>query len=343
MSKRDYYEVLEVPKTATQDEIKKAYRKKALAHHPDKGGDENIFKEIAEAYEILSDDEKRKQYDIHGHNIPRQGPSGNPFDMFQDFFNRSGFNPFARNSTPRNGANLNLTVKLTLEEIFNGVNKKFKYKRNTHCSNCSGKGGTGSKSCNTCNGSGIITQIINTPIGQIHNSSQCNVCNGEGFTYENICNICNGGGVVSIDEIVDVTIPSGVVENMTLALSNKGHAVKNGGVGDLIMAILEVPNDKFVRSNNDLKINIKLTYPQLILGDKVEIPTIEGGKIRIQIPEYSKVGDTLKIPEKGMKQLNTNNRGDMLINLDLYIPNKITDEERHLIEELKKINKKIVS
>ncbi len=338
MAKRDYYDVLGLTKTATQDEIKKAFRKKAVETHPDKGGDENLFKEIAESYEVLSDEDKKRQYDTYGHNTPKQGPSGDPF---QDLFRRSGFNPFAQGSVTRPGTNMNLTLKLALEEIFTGTSKKFKYKRNVHCKPCSGKGGTNVKTCTTCGGSGAVREIINTPFGQIHSAVTCNVCGGQGFSYESICVSCAGEGVNSIDESVDIQIPSGVVENMSMVLSEKGHAVKNGGVGDLIISILEIPHENFIRTGNDLKFSVKLTYPQMVLGDKIDVNIIEGGKIRIQITEYTKVGDIFKIPSKGMKLLNTGTRGDLLVIVDLLMPNKIDSEERKLIEELKKINQKI--
>ena len=342
MAKRDYYEVLDVPKTATQDEIKKSYRKKAMEHHPDKGGDEAIFKELAEAYEVLSDETKKAQYDTHGHNAPKFGSGGAPFDVFNEFFKHAGFSNTPKPQT-RVGSNMNMTIKLTLEEIFNGTNKKFKYKRHIHCTPCSGKGGTGIKQCTNCGGIGMVTQVIHTPFGQIHNQTYCPVCNGGGETYENICVTCSGEGVTMSDETIDVTIPSGVVENMSFVLTGKGHFIKNGTAGDLVATIIEVPHPTFVRSGNDLKMNVKLTYPQLVLGDKVEVPTIDGGKIRITVPEYTKIETKLQIQNKGMKQLNTNNRGDMILTIELDIPTSIDDKERELILELKKLSEKIVN
>lgn len=342
MAKRDYYEVLGVSKTATQDEIKKSYRKKAMEYHPDKGGDEAIFKELAEAYEVLSDEKKKEQYDIHGHNPPKFGGGGAPFDVFNEFFRHAGF-AGAPKPQNRTGSNMNMTIKLTLEEIFNGTNKKFKYKRHTHCTSCSGKGGTGIKQCTHCSGIGIVTQIIQTPFGQIQNQTYCSVCNGSGETYENLCISCSGEGVTMTDETIDITIPSGVVESMSFMLSGKGHFIKNGTAGDLIATIVEVPHPTFVRSGNDLKMVVKLSYPQLVLGDKVEIPTIEGGKIRITVPEYTKIETKLQIQNKGMKQMNTNNRGDMILTIELDVPSSISDKERELITELKKLNENIVN
>jgi molecular chaperone DnaJ len=344
MAKRDYYEILGITKEASEADIKKAYRKKAVEHHPDKGGDENLFKEVAEAYEVLSDPNKKQTYDTYGHEGPRQGFGSSrgfdPFEMFKQHFARSGsFNPFGQ----KRGQDLNLTIKLTLEEIFNGVNKRFKYRRNKSCDTCNGAGGTGRKTCQTCQGAGMIAEIINTPFGQIRNTATCPTCEGIGFVVETACNTCNSSGVISIEDTIDVTIPHGISDGMQMVLESKGQAIKNGIPGNLIINIMELPHDKFVRQGNDLKINVDLTYPQLILGDKVDIPTIEGTKIRITVPEYTKVGTNLKIPNKGLKQINTQFRGDMIVIINLNIPSKVSDEEKTLIEELKKFNEKVAS
>ena len=346
MSKRDYYEVLGISKPSNQEEIKKAYRKKSMEHHPDKGGNEDAFKEVAEAYETLSDPQKKESYDIYGHNGPRQNQGGgNPFDMFAEMFGRGGFNPFGNNhqKRQRRGNDLNMTVKITLEEIFNGITKKFKYKRNETCVSCSGSGGTGKKQCPTCQGAGMVTEIINTPIGQIRNAVGCSTCDGEGYIVDRPCNFCGGYGVMGIEDNVDINIPYGVLDGSRLAVSSKGNSIKNGTTGDLIITIMEIAHERFIRNGNDLRLTLGLTYPQLILGDKVEVPTIEGTKIRITVPEYTKVGDTLRIQNKGLKQYNTAHRGDMILAIDLTIPKEITDEERKLIEELKKINEKVAT
>jgi molecular chaperone DnaJ len=347
MSKRDYYEVLGVNRNSTPDEIKKAYRKQSMEHHPDKGGNEEVFKEVAEAYETLSDPKKKESYDVYGHNGPRNnggGGGGNPFDIFAEMFGKSGFNPFGnpqQQQRQRRGGDLNLSVKLTLEEIFTGVNKKFKYRRSESCVSCSGKGGTGKKKCQKCGGAGMIGEIVNTPIGQIRSTTQCDNCDGEGYSSEHDCSFCGGHGVINIDDIVEVSIPYGVGDGMRLAIQSKGNAIKKGTPGDLIVTIMELPHEKFTRSGNDLKLILPLTYPQLILGDKVEISTIEGSKIRITIPEYTKVNDTLRIQNKGLKQIHSSNRGDMIVHIDLTIPKEISAEERKLIEDLKKITEKV--
>ena len=339
MSKRDYYEVLGVERSATQEEIKKAYRKAAKEHHPDAGGDEALFKETAEAYEVLSDEAKRKNYDLNGHNKPHQQTQSYE-SVMAEFLRRSGF---YNSQTQKKGEDLNLTIKMTLEEIFSGVNKKFKYNKKIHCLTCSGVGGTDKKTCTKCQGSGIVVEIFNTPNGQFRNATQCPVCNGEGSTLDNIFIKCGGNGVEIIEDTIEIDIPSGVLDSMKMIMRGKGNAVKNGIIGDLIVTILELPHSKFFRINNDLRLKIKLTYPQLVLGDKVEVPTIDGTKIRINIPEYSKVGDILRIQTKGMRDLNTGNRGDMMVELDLYIPSNISDAEKDAIKELKKFNENIAT
>lgn len=344
MNKRDYYEVLGVTKTASSDEIKKAYRKRSMETHPDRGGDENQFKEVAEAYEVLSDPAKKENYDMYGHNAPKgqNWGGGDPFDMFKNMFTNFSFGG-QQGQRQRRGNDLQLTVKLTLEEIFNGISKTFKYKRKSACNECSGIGGTGKKSCPTCNGAGIIAQVINTPFGQIRNATECHSCEGQGYIYEKICTGCGGQGIKDFDETIEVQIPHGVLSNMRMALSGKGNAIKNGTTGDLIVTFIEEPHQKFVRFENDLKLTIKATYPQLVLGDSIEIPTIEGGKIRIKIQPFTKVNDILRVQGKGMKPMNSFNRGDMLVNIDLLMPSTITDEEKELIINLKNLNEKVVT
>lgn len=348
MSKRDYYEVLGVAKNATPEEIKKAYRKKSLETHPDKGGKEEDFKEVAEAYEVLSDQGKKQNYDVYGHAGPRtQTSTGNPFDMFSQFFRNSGFNPFAEqefNTRNLKGHDLHISVKLTLEEIFTGVNKKFRYKRKTKCGGCNGSGGKDVKNCTTCRGSGMVEQVINTPFGQIRNATHCNACRGAGHTYETICDSCQGHGVKDFEETIEITMPYGVSDGDRMMMTGKGNEVKNGTIpGDLIISILELPHSHFVRNGNDIKYILKLTYPELVLGEKIEVPTIENTKIRINIEPFTKPSEILRIQNKGIRQMNTNNRGDMLVHIELDMPNKISDEEKNLIIDLKNLKEKVAS
>lgn len=341
MAKRDYYEILGVNKNSTQDEIKKSYRKLAMTHHPDKGGDADLFKEITEAYEVLSDTDKRHKYDLYGHQQPNG--NGGHYDPMEDFLRRAGTGGFTRQNQVNKGPNMNLVVNLTLEEIYSGTTRKYKYKRNETCTSCSGKGGTGVKNCTTCNGAGLVMEIIRTPFGEIRNAQICHVCHGEGSTYEHTCGDCGGTGVNSIDDLLELNIPAGVVDGMRMVMEGKGHATRNAVAGNLIITIVELSHDKFVRINDDLRLNVKVTYPQLVLGDKIEVSTIEGGRIKVNVPEFTKVGTTLRVPNKGLKNLNTNLRGDMLIEVDLAMPKHISDEEKELIIELKKLNEKVAS
>ena len=337
MNKRDYYEVLGLQKTATPDEIKKAYRKLVKELHPDKGGDENAFKEVSEAYEILSDKDKKIKYDQFGHDGPRMG-GGNPFG----FGGFGGFGGF-EHPTERFGPNKNLLIKLTLEEIYTGVSKKFKYTRQDTCKTCHGHGGMDIDDCNTCGGSGFMFRILNTPVGIMKQSMPCTTCEGRGKTYTQPCGTCNGNGTTNIEETINVDVPAGVQEGMTFIMTEKGDGIKGGKCGDLLINVQELPHKLYVRNGNDLKLNLKLSYPQLILGEKVEIETIEGGKIRVTIPEYSDVGVALRIQNKGLKPLKGDNRGDIVITLGIDIPKTMDDDAKAaLIEFKQKLEKNLV-
>lgn len=339
MSKKDYYEVLGVNRTATQEEIKKAYRKLAMTNHPDKGGDETLFKEIVEAYEILSDENTRQNYDMHGHKRETKNNMG--YDSMEEFLRQNGFGQFQQRQTK--GNNLNLIIKLTLEEIYNGVDKKLKYHRAEKCAGCSGNGGTGSKTCPRCNGAKVVTEVFGNEFGRFATTTTCETCQGDGVLHENTCNKCGGIGTSIIEDILELSIPHGVSDTMKMVMQGKGNAIKNGINGDLIIGIMEIPHQTFVRNSDDLKLIIKLTYPQLILGDKIEVLTIENTKIRININKYTKVGDILRITGKGMKKMNLEDRGDLLINIDIDIPNNISDKELELIRELKKLELKVAT
>jgi len=335
MSKKDYYEVLGVKKNCTEVELKKAYRGLVKLHHPDKGGDEDIFKSISEAYDVLSNSEKRNNYDRFGHNTPNFGGyNGDPFSS------QRGFN---RGQKPV-GNNMSLILKLTLEDIYNGVKKTYKYKRDIPCGSCNGIGGSELVTCNSCGGKGIKVRIYNTPMGQVQQLVTCDTCSGNGEIYSVECKSCHGSGLESSEETVNVVVPSGVFEGMVLIMEGKGHGVKGGNQGDLHIKIMELQHDYYVRNGSDLKLKLKLTYPQLILGGKVDIITIEGKNIRVTIPEYSNVGSNLRIPFKGLKDYGNDNRGDILISLDIDIPTDIDSETREIIEQLKeKLNPKVVS
>lgn len=326
MAKRDYYEVLGLNKSATADEIKKSYRKLVKEFHPDKNNGskeaEEKFKEVSEAYEVLSDKEKKAEYDRFGHNSARMGQHSR--------YQRANFT-----KPQRVGENMQLTVKLTLEEIYTGVKKSYKYKRNEKCTDCNGIGGHDSHECHDCGGSGIVIQTFNTPFGQISQASPCYTCDGIGLTYDRQCTSCHGNGVKSTEQTIEVEIPSGVVEDMVFVMADKGHGIKGGDNGDLHIRIHEIPHNKYIRSGNDLKMTLKLQYPQLILGGKVDIDTIDGGKIRMNVPEYSDVGSQLRIQNKGLKAFNSENRGDVLITLGVDIPKDLDDDTKALIIDLK--------
>lgn len=330
MDKKDFYEILGVSKTATAEEIKKAYRKKAIEFHPDKNPDnaeaEAQFKLVGEAYEVLSDEKKKANYDNHGHD----GPSMGGFD-----FGGFDFGGFRTHREERVGQNMQLLVKLTLEEIFLGVSKKFKYTRQVICDTCEGHGGKDIKDCNSCGGSGRAIRITNTPFGMIREEVNCSACNGIGSKYTTECHTCHGKGINMKEETVEVDIPHGVADGNAFVMTEKGHAIRNGKYGHLLIKIQELSHNDFIRNGNDLKMNLKLKFTQLVLGDKVELDTIEGGKIRITIPEYSDVGKTLKIKNKGLKHWGDDNRGDLIINLLIDIPKALDDDTKALLIDLK--------
>lgn len=340
MSKKDYYEILGIPKDSSESDIKKAYRKLAKEKHPDMGGDEDEFKQIAEAYEVLSNPDKKRDYDTYGHNgKPMGGGFGsNMDDLFRDFGFGFG-NRFQQNRTrPKFGQDLRINIGLTLEEIYNGVSKTIKYNRNAACTSCNSAGGHDKTTCRTCQGQGIVIQHINTPMGVMQNVEPCPHCDGDGTTYAHVCNVCHGSGLQRGEQEITIDIPAGVHDGNMLQYHGMGNSIKNGSSGKLVVMITELTHKKFVRSVNDLKYNVKLTYPQLVLGDKIEVPTIEGTTIKVPVPEYSKLGDNLRINGKGMKHVNADARGDMYIVLDIDFPKEITDEERELLNNLKKIN-----
>ena len=342
MAKKDFYEVLGVTNTATPDEIKKAYRKLAKTNHPDVGGDAEAFKEIAEAYEVLSDKDKKDKYDKFGMSgFDNSVDSGGGYDAMADFFKRAGFTQ--RGQRMNKGSNLTLNIKLTLEEIFTGVTKKFTYKKRGNCTDCNSTGGHGSTNCSQCGGTGMRVEVVKTPFAVIHNQYTCDICDGNGTVYQSKCETCKGEGTVDTNETIDVNVPAGIVDSMQFLMSGKGHSTRNGISGDLIINITELKHDKFVRAGNDLRVKLKLNYHQLILGDKVETTTIEGTKLRVTVPEFSNVNNTLRIPKKGMTQLNNTNRGDMIFELELSVDKEMSAEELELVKKIKELKENIAS
>ncbi len=338
MSKRDYYEVLGVQKNASDKDIKKAYRTLAKENHPDKNPDdkeaEERFKEASEAYETLSDSKKKAQYDQFGHQ--RQGGGHQSHDdIFRDF---------ARRQRPiRKGQDLRVNLKLDLEEVFSGVHKKIKYKKMAVCSPCNGKGGHKVSTCGTCNGLGSIFRTRRLGQHVLQEQTVCHMCQGSGEKVTDTCKSCSGSGLVAEDILLELDIPAGIQDGMQIMQEGGGHGIKDGVDGNLIITVTEKPHKLFNRNGNDLKHSLKLSYSQLVLGDKVEVPTIDGGKIRVTIPPHSDVADNLRIPNKGLNVLHANRRGDMMISLGITIPKKISEEETELLKKLEEIHNKVES
>ncbi len=364
MEKRDYYEVLEVTKTSTVEEIKKAYRKKAIQYHPDKNpGDktaEDKFKEAAEAYGVLSDPDKRARYDQFGHaGVGGAAGNGGPFggfsggmsmddifSMFGDVFGGhgggfGGFGGFGGGGQQQQrrfrGSDLRVKVKLTLKEISTGVEKKFKLKKYVACNSCHGSGAegtSGSETCSTCKGSGSVIRNQQTILGTMQTRATCPTCNGEGKIIKNKCKACSGDGIVYGEEVVTVNIPAGVAEGMQLSMSGKGNAGKHNGVpGDLLIMIEEEPHPELIRDDNDLIYNLLLGFHSAALGDSVEIPTIDG-KAKVKIEPGTQPGKVLRLRGKGLPSVNGYGTGDLLVNVSVYIPEALSKEEKAMVETL---------
>lgn len=362
--KRDYYEVLEVTKTATVEEIKKAYRKKAIQYHPDKNpGDkeaEDKFKEAAEAYDVLSNPDKRARYDQFGHaGMGGAAGNGGPFggfgggmsmddifSMFGDIFggHSGGFSGFgggfgggSAQQRRFRGSDLRVKVKLTLKEISTGVEKKFKLKKYVACSHCHGtgaEGDSGSETCSTCKGSGSVIRNQQTILGTMQTRTTCPTCNGEGKIIKNKCKACGGEGIEYGEEVVTVKIPAGVAEGMQLSMSGKGNAGKHNGVpGDLLILVEEEAHPDLVRDENDLIYNLLLSFPTAALGGNAEIPTVDG-KVKVKIEPGTQPGKVLRLRGKGLPSVNGYGTGDLLVNVSVYVPESLSKEEKNTLERL---------
>ena len=362
MAKRDYYEVLEVSKTATAEEIKKAYRKKAIQYHPDRNpGDkaaEEKFKEAAEAYDVLSNPDKRSRYDQFGHaGVSGAAGNGGPFggfsggmsmddifSMFGDIFGgRGGFGGFGGYSDSGasqrkfRGSDLRVKVKLTLKEISTGVEKKFKLKKYVTCPHCHGSGaedGTSVDTCPTCHGSGSVVREQQTLLGVMRTRTTCSTCGGEGKVIKNKCKACSGEGVVYGEEIVTVKIPAGVGEGMQLSMRQKGNAGKHNGIaGDLLILVEEEADKSLIRDGNNLVYNLLLSFPAAALGGTVEIPTIDG-KAKVKIEPGTQPGKVLRLRGKGLPDVNGYGTGDLVVNVSIYVPETLSKEEKNVLEKL---------
>lgn len=356
MAKRDYYEVLGVSKGSSADEIKKAYRKMAIKYHPDKNPDdkesEEKFKEAAEAYEVLSNAEKKQRYDQFGH----AGMGGNGggygggygggmnmddiFSQFGDIFGGAfggGFGGGGRRTQVNRGSNLRVRVKLTLDEVATGVTKKLKVNKYVSCDKCRGTGaeGGGMTTCHTCRGSGHVTRIMNTPLGQMQTSSTCPSCNGQGQTIEHKCTKCYGDGIIKGEEVIDVKIPPGVGNEMQLSVRGKGNAGARGGVpGDLIVMVEEEEHAELKRDGSNLHYELYISFIDAALGTSVEVPTIDG-KARIKVDPGTQSGKLLRLRGKGLPDLDYGQKGDILVHTNVWVPKSLTKDERDTLERLR--------
>lgn len=363
MSKRDYYEILGVGKSASSDEIKKAYRKVAMQYHPDRNpGDkaaEEKFKEAAEAYEVLSDPDRKTQYDRYGHaGVSGNGRGGHAggnmnmddiFSQFGDIFGDDIFGSFfgggggggrSRGGRSRGvrGSNLRIKIKLTYEEIAKGVTKNVKVKKYVPCSTCSGSGAKDKNSiqtCSTCGGSGQVRRVSNTFLGQMQTVTTCPTCNGEGTTITAKCGSCKGEGRVFGEETVSIDIPAGVQEGMQLNLSGRGNAGERGGMpGDLIVLIEEETHEELQRDGMNVAYDLHISFTDAVFGTQVEVPTIDG-RAKIKIPPGTHSGKIFRLKGKGFPAVQAYQKGDQLIHVNVWTPQHLNAEEKALLEKLK--------
>ncbi len=366
MSKRDYYEILNVPKSADGDAIKKAYRKLAMQYHPDRNPGnkeaENKFKEAAEAYEVLSNEDKKARYDRYGHagvdpnaGFGGRGGGGNMtmediFENFGDIFgDNSPFGSFFGGQTRsrtgggigQKGTNLRIKVSMTLEEIASGITKKIKVKKLIHCKTCNGSGSKDAKSfktCGTCAGSGYVRQVKNTFMGQMQTTTTCPTCRGTGQTIVNSCTSCKGSGTEHGEETIEIQIPAGVDDNMQLSMRGKGNAGNNGGpAGDLLISIEQKHHEHFTRDGSNLHYDLFVNFSDAALGSQLEIPTLNS-TVKIKIPAGTQSGKTFRLKGLGLPSIQNYNKGDMLVHMNIWTPKNLSDEEKKVLEKLKSSN-----
>jgi molecular chaperone DnaJ len=368
MSKRDYYEILGVEKTASDEEIKKAYRKLAMQYHPDRNPDdksaEEKFKEAAEAYEVLSNSDKRSKYDRFGHGGLKGGQDFHGFSDVNDIFSHfsdifggafsgggsSIFDDFFGGSTGRQragrqrttgtpGSDLKVSIKLTLEEIAAGTTKKIKLKKHKVCSTCNGTGAKDSNSfstCSVCQGAGEVRQVSRSLFGQFVNIQPCNNCSGTGKVISSPCQTCKGEGRVYDENTIKINVPAGVSDNSYMTLRGEGNAGKNSGpAGDIIVVFKELPHEFFVREGDDVVYELFISYPEAVMGTEVEIPTLIG-RAKLKIESGIQPGKFLKMRDKGIQHLNRHGAGDQLVKVNIFVPGKITNKEKELLKELQK-------
>lgn len=352
--KRDYYEILGVAKGASADEIKKAYRKIAMKYHPDRNpGDkeaEDKFKEAAEAYEVLSDADKRSRYDRFGHQAFGPGAGHGPggmdmndiFSHFGDIFG-GGFSDMfgggGRQAGGNRGSNLRVKIRLNYAEMANGATKSIKVKKYVVCDTCHGNGAKDKSSiqtCKTCQGSGQVRKVTNTFLGQMQTVTTCSTCNGEGTTISAKCTTCKGEGRVYGEETITINIPAGVYEGMQLSMSGKGNAGERGGMnGDLIILIEEERHPELHRDGINVGYDLHISFPEAVFGASVEVPTIDG-RAKIKIPAGTQGGKIFRLKGKGFPDVNGYGRGDQLINVNIWTPQQLDSEEKEALEKMMK-------
>jgi molecular chaperone DnaJ len=371
MSKRDYYEILGVSKSASDDEIKKAYRKLAMQYHPDRNPDnkeaEDKFKEAAEAYEVLSDKDKRGKYDRFGHNGLKGGQDFHGFSdvndifshfsdifggfgggagggsIFDDFFGgaagSSGRSRGRQRSSGTPGSDLKVTLKLTLEEIATGSTKKIKLKKHKTCGTCNGSGAKDAnafQTCSVCQGAGEVRQVSRSLFGQFVNIQPCQNCSGSGKIISSPCVSCKGEGRQYEESTIKINVPAGVTDNSYMTLRGEGNAGKNGGpAGDIIVVFNELPHEYFTRDGDDIIYDLYISYPEAVMGSEVEIPTLNG-RAKLKIEAGIQPGKFLKMRDKGVQHLNRHGSGDQLVKVNIYVPKKVTSKEKELLQDLQK-------
>ena len=361
MAKRDYYEILGVERNASKEDLKKSYRKLAMQYHPDRNpGDkesEEKFKEAAEAYEILNNDDKRAKYDRFGHDGVRGSGYGSQgfsdvndiFSHFSDIFSGGGgssiFDDFFGGGQQRGrqrgrgipGSDLKVSLKLTLEEIAEGTSKKIKIKKQVKCDKCSGSGAEGStskKKCPICNGSGEIRSVSRSVFGQFVNITACANCNGEGEVIDTPCKKCMGDGRITEEASVKIDVPAGVHEGSYMTMRGEGNSGKRGGhPGDIIVVFKEEEHEYFIREEDDIVYDLTITFPEAVMGTEVDVPTLVG-KARLKIDAGTPSGKLLKMRDKGIKHLNHSGRGDQIVRVMVNIPQKLSNKEKELLKEL---------
>jgi molecular chaperone DnaJ len=362
MTKRDYYEILGVDRNASKDELKKAYRKLAMQYHPDRNPNdkaaEEKFKEAAEAYDVLSNDDKKARYDRFGHEGVRAGGTGSPgftdindiFSHFSDIFGGGGgsiFDDFfgggsrgrgqRRRSAGTPGSDLRVTLKLTLDEIAKGAVKKIKIKKQVKCDQCNGSGaeaGTSTKTCPVCHGSGEVKTVSRSVFGQFVNITTCSNCSGEGNVVDKPCRKCMGDGRVTEEVTVKINVPAGVHEGSYMTMRGEGNSGKrNGQSGDIIVIFQEAPHEFFKREEDDIIYELFISYPEAVLGADVDVPTLNG-KARLKIDPGTPSGKLLRMRDKGIKHLNSSGYGDQIVRVNIDIPKRVNSKEKELLKEL---------